>query len=599
MTSTIQRPRSTARSQPRRATVPPSTLPRPRARRRRVRVGSRPRRIGLLTLAILVGVAFVVARLVQIQVLQQDRYVDFGDRQGSTDIDIVPARGAILDRDFSVLALSDVRPTVYADPQYVDDPVATAAQLATVLDIDEGLIAERLSDPNRRFVYIARQISLEDRDLVAQLGLEGIKFLDEPSRLRPNGDDLARGVLGSVDIDQNPLSGVEAQFGAVLAGSGGHLESRIARNGLALPTSTRVLTEAQAGNDLVLTLHTETQWLTEQVLLDAVESSGAKGGMVVVMEVGTGEILALAGASRDPESGEVRVSRHTPAYSQVFEPGSVSKTFTIAAALEEGTVRADDLFSIPPDYEFADKVFEEPYVDFPQALTVTEILARSSNIGTIQVAESIGRDTLYWYLRRFGFGEMTGAGGTATVPTESAGILHPAAEWHGTGLATISFGQGIAVTAVQLAGAYNTIANNGIFLSPTLYRGTIDGEGQMHPAPPGDRRRVLSANTSAQVRAMLADVVTDGTGIRAAVDGFSAAGKTGTAQKALVDRPGYSETAYMATFAGFVPAQQPELTIVVTIDEPTEEHLAGLVAAPVFSDVAEYALRVMRVAPTE
>ena len=552
-----------------------------------------------MTLAVLLGVVALAARLVQIQVIQQDRYVGFGDRQGSTDVDIVPARGAILDRDFSVLALSDNRPSVYADPQLVDDPVATAQQLATVLDIDKGVIAERLANRDRRFVYIARQVSLEERDLVDQLGLLGVGFIDEPSRLRPNGDDLARGILGSVDIDQNPLSGVEAQFGEVLAGSGGHLESRIARNGLALPTSTRVLSEAQAGNDLVLTLHTETQWLTEQALLEAVESSGAKGGMVVVMEVGTGEILALAGASRDPETGDVRVARHTPAYSQVFEPGSVSKTFTVAAALEEGTVRADDLFSIPPNYEFADKVFQEPYVDFPQALTVTEILAQSSNIGTIQVAESIGRDTLYWYLRRFGFGQMTGTDGAATVPTESAGILHPASDWHGTGLATISFGQGIAVTAVQLAGAYNTIANNGVYLAPTLYRGTIDGNGELHPAPPADRRRVLSANTAAQVRAMLADVVNNGTGALAAVDGFASAGKTGTAQKPLEDRPGYSETAYMATFAGFVPAQQPELTIVVSIDEPTDQHLAGVVAAPVFSTVAEYALRVMRVAPTE
>ncbi len=194
---------------------------------------------------------------------------------------------------------------------------------------------------------------------------------------------------------------------------------------------------------------------------------------------------------------------------------------------------------------------------------------------------------------------MTGTDGAATVPTESAGILHPASDWHGTGLATISFGQGIAVTAVQLAGAYNTIANNGVYLAPTLYRGTIDGNGELHPAPPADRRRVLSANTAAQVRAMLADVVNNGTGALAAVDGFASAGKTGTAQKPLEDRPGYSETAYMATFAGFVPAQQPELTIVVSIDEPTDQHLAGVVAAPVFSTVAEYALRVMRVAPTE
>ncbi len=293
------------------------------------------------------------------------------------------------------------------------------------------------------------------------------------------------------------------------------------------------------------------------------------------------------------------MSSHTPAYSQMFEPGSVNKTFTVAAAIEEQKVRPMDLFSIPPQYEFADKVFSEPYYSVPQALTVGEILAKSSNIGTIQIAETIGRDGLYRYLRGFGFGDLTGPGGTATVPGESPGLLHPAQEWHGTGLATISFGQGVAVTAVQLAAAYNTIANDGVYLSPSLYRGTVGPDGGFHSADTSDRRRVVGADTAAAVREMLGTVVTDGTGTLAAVDGFTVGGKTGTAQKPLVDRPGYSETAYMSTFAGFVPAMQPELTIVVSIDEPADQHVAGVVAAPVFSEIAEYALRVLRVAPTD
>jgi len=549
-------------------------------------------------LATLVGMVLLGGRLAQVQVLDRSTYSDLGTRQGTSTHEIVATRGAILDRNLSVLALSDERPTIYADPHLVVDPVATAAELSLVLDIDEETIAARLAS-DRRFVYVARQVSLEDRDRVAELALPGVAFLEESTRLHPNGDDLARGVLGSLDIDQNPLSGVEAQFGELLAGSEGLAEERIARWGMALPVGSRVYESAQAGHDLVLTLHTETQWLTEQSLLAAVEASGAKGGMVVVLEVGTGEILALAGASRDPETGEVRVSAHTPAFSQVFEPGSVNKTFTVAAALEEGTVRPLELFSIPPRYEFADKVFSEPYYDIPQALTVSEILAKSSNIGTIQIAETIGRDRLHSYLRRFGFGPYTGPGNTATVPSESAGIVHPADDWHGTGLATISFGQGVAVTAVQLAAAYNTLANDGVYLAPSLYRGTVSSDGQFHPAEAGARRRVVTADTAAIVRDMLATVVTDGTGALAAVDGFAAAGKTGTAQKPLEDAAGYSETAYVSTFAGFIPADQPQLTIVVSIDEPAEQHVAGVVAAPVFAEIAEYALRVLRVAPSE
>ena len=546
-------------------------------------------------LATLVGMAGLGLRLTQIQVLQRSTYADLGTRQGTAAFEVTAPRGAILDRDLSVLALTDERPTVYADPRQVIDPARTAAELAMVLDIDEQVIAERLAS-DRHFVYVARQVTPEARELVAAMALPGIAFQEESTRLHPNGDDLARGVLGSVDIDQNPLSGVERQFGDVLAGADGRREARMSREGVALPIGTKVHAEATAGNDLVLTLHTETQWLTEQSLLRAVAESGAKGGTVVVMEVGTGEILALAGATRDLETDEVRVSAHMPAYSQVFEPGSVNKTFTVAAALEEQMVRPLELFSVPPQYEFADKVFSEPYYNIPQALTVTEILAKSSNIGTIQIAETVGRDRLYDYLDRFGFGDLTGPGNSATVPGESPGILHPAKEWHGTGLATISFGQGIAVTGVQLAAAYNTIANDGVYLAPSLYRGTVGPDGSFHRAEQGDRRRVISPETAVLVRDMLAEVVTDGTGTLAAVDGFASAGKTGTAQKPVDG--GYSETAYTSTFAGFVPAAQPELTIVVTLDEPVN-YYAGDVAAPVFSEIAEYALRVLRVAPQD
>ena len=607
MTSTLDRPRSpgmhAARPVPRGRATPPRRTQVAQQRpghsgRRGVQTGSVRRRVGWLMLLTMIGIVGVGARLTQIQVLDRATYADLGERQGTTSVDIAAPRGAILDRNLSVLVLSDGRPTVYADPRQVIDPVRTAAELALVLDIDEQVTAARLAS-DRSFVYIARQVSLEDRDRVAELTLPGVGFLDEPTRLHPNGDDLAKGVLGALDIDQNPLSGVEQQYGEMLAGSEGHQEAQVSRSGLALPVGTKVNEAAEAGHDLVLTLNTEIQWLTEQSLLEAVARSGAKGGMVVVMEVGTGEILALAGATRDTVTGDVRVASHTPAFSQIFEPGSVNKTFTIAAALEERVVRPLDLFSIPPLYEFADKVFSEPHSSVPQALTVTEILAKSSNIGTIQIAETIGGDRLYQYLRRFGFGERTGIGGASTVPAESAGILHPANDWHGTGLATISFGQGVAVTAVQLAAAYNTIANDGVYLAPSLYRGTVGPDGSFHPVDAGARRRVLTAETSAVVREMLASVVTEGTGGLAAVDGFVAAGKTGTAQKPLEDRAGYSETAYMSTFAGFVPAAQPELTVVVSIDEPAEQHVAGIVAAPVFSEIAEYALRVLRVAPTE
>lgn len=563
-------------------------------RLRNARAGQPQRRALLLIIAAVIALAVLAGRLVQIQVLDRETYVSLGDRQGTAQWELESVRGAILDRNLSLLAVSDHLPTVWADPRLVTDPAGTATALAAVLDIDTAVVAERLAS-DRHFVYVARQVSPSAGRAALELDLPGISVRGEYSRLRPNGDEFARGVLGIVDIDENPLGGAEKQFADLLDGTDGREVARIAQGGMPLPIGVQVFEPANNGDDLVLTLHTQTQWVAEQTLVEAVEETGARGGMVVVMQVATGDVLALAGVVRDLDTGDVTSTAYNPAYTDTFEPGSVAKTFTLAAVLEAGLTTPDEVHRTPVRYTFADRVFVEPYSRVDREMTTREILTYSSNIGTIQLAERLGAEDLQRQLRAFGFGRLTGGGQTVALPGESRGILLPANAWHGTDLATIGFGQGIAVTAVQLAAAYNAIANDGVYVTPRLVLGSVGSEGTLRRADPAATDRILSPSTAGIVSSMLTDVVNEGTGKRAAIPGYAVAGKTGTAQKPSADG-GYSDAAYTSSFAGFLPADRPELTVVVVLDEP-DEYRAGIVAAPVFAEVAEYALRVLQVAP--
>ncbi|WP_419841491.1 peptidoglycan D,D-transpeptidase FtsI family protein [Candidatus Poriferisodalis sp.] len=568
----------------------------PSSRRRSARAGLPRRRALLLIVASIAALATLGVRLVQVQWLDRDTYAALGERQGTAHWEIESVRGAILDRNLNLLAVSDSLPTIWADPRQVTDPYATAAALASVLDVDVEVVAERLAS-DRHFVYVARQVSPQDGLAVQEMQLAGIGVRRELSRLRPNGDDFARGLLGGTDIDQNPLGGAEMQFAELLDGTDGREVARIALSGMPLPAGTQLFEPASHGDDVVLTLHTQMQWVAERSISEAVQETGAQGGMAVVMAVDTGDVLALAGVARDRDTGRIRPVAYNPAYSHPFEPGSVAKSFAIATALDAGLTTPEELHHTPSSYTFADKEFVEPYSSFDRQMTTSEILVHSSNIGTIKLAERIGAARLHRSLRSFGFGRLTGSGDAPALPGESRGILRPAKQWRGTDLATIAFGQGVAVTAIQLTAAFNALANDGEYVQPRLVVGSVGSDGTLQPAAAASTRRVVSEETARQMQTILAEVVETGTGKRAAVEGYRAAGKTGTAQKASPDG-GYLDDAYTSSFAGFLPADRPELTVVVVLDEP-REHRAGIVAAPVFAEIAEYALRMLRVSPDE
>ena len=559
-------------------------------------MGYRGRRIGLLILCTSLIFAVLTARLADIQILNRNQYID-GINGHSVWSSISGSRGAILDREGSVLAFSDTLPTIGANPQSVEHPYAVASQIAQLIGESQGTLIDRLTS-DKAYVHLKRQVTPNIADQIRQLGLVGIEIRDEAARRYPNGAAFARNVIGNVDVDQKPLSGLELQFAPLLSGQAGSRTNFVSGTGsVRLPGDDIAFEPAQHGQSLITTLHAPTQLLVESVLQEAVAVSGANWGTAIVLDVATGEVLALADIGSSSTAKQARVTGSSGAYINSFEPGSATKPFTIAAALEEGRIAPDQIINVPARYKYSDKVYKQQGVNEDRELSVSEILAKSSNIGTIRIAEKLGKDHLYSYLRAFGFGEFTsGQAGVPAWPGETRGKLHPPTRWEGTGLANIAFGQGVSVTGIQLAAAFNTIANDGEYIAPSLILGKAGTDGVMHPISSGVRRQVVSATTAKTMRDMLAGVVTQGTGTRAQVDGYSVAGKTGTAEKALKDRAGYSNE-YTATFAGFVPAENPRLTIVVVLDEP-DEHLAGKTAAPVFSDIATGALRALGVPQT-
>lgn len=577
---------------------PPGPPGRARAPRhpRRPPVGPGPsarstrQRLTAFLVVSLLAFVLLAGRLALLQASPPEEYRAFGERQLTKHMELPAARGAIFDRNGRELALSIRQATVWANPRQVTDPAGQAGALAPVLGLDAAMLQDRLSR-DAAFVYLARTVADHVADQVEELALPGIHLLPEPKRFTPGGD-LAAPVLGMVGTDNEGLSGVEYQFEKVLAGRPG---SQVVEQ---TPAGTpydgvRQRTPAVPGDDLVLTLDRSLQFETERALADQIVSSRAKGGIAVVMETQTGEVLALANlvANPDPDGRPAPASKNL-AVTNVYEPGSVSKLITIAAALEEGVVGPDERLTVPGTIKVADHVFKEHDPHPTAQWSITDIMAKSSNVGSIMIGQKLGKQRIDAYLRDFGFGQRSGL----RFPGESRGLMLDPDKWSGTSIGTISIGQGIAVTAMQTLAAYNTVANDGEYVAPKLVKARVDPQGRSKPTPPSVRRRVVAPDTAARVTAMMSEAVRTGTGINAAIDGYTVAGKTGTARKPLDGARGYKPGAYVSSFAGYVPAERPALTAMVMLDEPTPIY-GGLVAAPVFAEVVRYGLRQFRIPP--
>lgn len=563
-----------------------------------------------LRFAFIVGLAVVLlaaVKLVDIQVINAEAYAETSIRQRVRTVELPATRGRIYDRDGEVLATSVDAATIYADPRAfrasttasgialppAADAGAVAQNLSELLGIEANELEERLSR-DAHFVYLARQLPFETGEAVRALRIPGIGVLTEPKRVYPGGT-LAAQVLGFTGIDGEGLQGLEQRFDSVLVGEPGTLVMERALGGLEIPSGTRELVPATVGTDVVLTIDRQIQHAAEVAANEAMERHNAAGASVVVLEVASGDVLAMASTPGfDANSRHLYDANHfrNRAATDMFEPGSAQKVFTLAAAIEEGLVSATSVMDTPRAVTIHNKRFGEIYRREDQQFTLTEILASSSNVGTILVAQELGADRLDQYLREFGFGVSSNSG----FPGEASGMLLSRNAWSGTSLPTIAIGQGIGVTLLQLASGYATIANDGLAVEPKIVRGTVGGDGRLAPVSQGQTRRVISPSTSRQMRNMLEEAVAGelATGRNALIDGYRVGGKTGTARKPAQNARGYSSE-YVATFVGMAPIDNPRFVVAVMVDEPKPAYYGGAVAAPVFRDVMETALISRRV----
>jgi len=549
--------------------------------------------VRLLVMLVVLLLAFVAigVRLAWVQGATARSFAAIGVSQRTHVVSLPAERGSIFDRNGNELAISVPQTTVWADPQQVEDPAATARALSGPLGIDVATLQDRLTGASH-FSYVARRIDDQTAASVKNLKLKGIFFITEPKRFSPDGT-LAAPLLGSVGTDNEGLSGLEVGYNSLLAGGPGRMVVEQDPSGRGIPGGEHQIKPSSPGSDLVLTIDRSLQYETEQDLSAEIVKANARGGMAAVMDTHTGEILAMASLVAGTTPGSAPQPAPTnEVVTRVYEPGSVNKLVTWSAALEEGLVHPTDVFAVPDSVKVADKTFHDDTSHPTYNWSVTDILTASSNVGTINVAQKLGKAKLDNYLRRYGFGAGTGL----HFPGESPGILLDPAHWYPTSIATVPIGQGVAVTALQILAAYNTVANGGVYVAPKLVKAVVGPSGRTMATPASTTRRVVSPGTAREMRAMLSEVVRTGTATAAAIDGYTVSGKTGTARKTVEGVLGYKPGAYISSFAGLVPTEQPAFTALVVLDEPTPI-FGGLVAAPVFAQVARYALRELEIPP--
>jgi cell division protein FtsI (penicillin-binding protein 3) len=537
------------------------------------------RRIRLLLVLFTLAFLGTFGRAVWLQAVHARPLDRLARGQHHATIELPAARGSILDRNGVELAIGKHAVTVYANPRHVADPRATAIAAGRALRIDPDRLYGKLADRSRGFVYLARKADPKRAEALKALELTGLGFYPEERRAYPQGT-VAAHVLGFAGLDNRGLSGLELRLDKTLAGRNGRRS--VVRDPFGRTLEVLSSVPAEEGRNVRLTLDDTLQANAQSVLLRTVRRWGAKAATAVVLDPTTGEILAMASepgfdANRFPETS--RDVQRNRAVTDTYEPGSTLKVVTVAGALSEGLVTPATQFSLEPKIQVADRVIREAHRSQTERLTVAEILSESSNVGTITLAEQLGRERLERWIARFGFGKKTGI----DFPGETAGIMP--FYWSGSTIGTLPIGHGIAVTPVQMAAAYAAVANGGVWLRPSLVADR-----------PVKRRRVMSRHVSDQLMSMLRDVVIEGTGQEAEVEGYQVAGKTGTAAKPD-PRGGYSESRYVASFVGVVPASAPRLVVLVTVDEPGGAIWGGVVAAPAFQEIARFALQYLEIPP--
>jgi cell division protein FtsI (penicillin-binding protein 3) len=541
------------------------------------------RRIGLLFALFLLMLGAVAMRAAWLGTVRSESLERRAVTQQVQDLDVPARRGTITDRRGVELAVSEDAVTVFANPFLVKDPARVAAKLEPLVGRTDDELLPMLTDRKAGFVYLRRKLDPSLGEKVESLEIEGIGTVVEPRRVYPQGA-LAGQLLGAVGTDNVGLLGVEQQHEAELHGTDGR--RRLVKDATGETISLIETDRAEAGKDLRLTIDAALQERVEAVLGEVGRKHRPRAATALVLDPRNGEVLALANLPRvdSNDIGSVEVSaRQNRAVGASYEPGSTFKAFTVAGALEEGLIRPTTRLDLPPQIQVADRVIKEAHGRGALNLTVSEILAQSSNVGSVMIGLELGKQRFDEWVRRFGFGKPTGIG----LPGEASGIVPPPKDYSGSSLGNLPIGQGLAVTPIQMAAAYSALANDGVMTRPHVVAG--------EDVP---RHRVVRPGTAQLVSKMLEGVFGPfGTATEASIPGYELAGKTGTAQKPDPELGGYSKFKYFSSFLGYAPAVKPRLLVAVMVDEPQGAYYGSEVAAPAFEQIVEFALPYLRIPP--
>ncbi len=549
--------------------------------------------IALLTA---VPVIFCI-RLLFLQVINYDFYLTKSRYQLNKLINLIPKRGEILDRNLKPLAVSQDAYSAYAVPPEIPNKAAFAHAVAPYLKKSEWEIFKML---NTRFpfVWLERKLDPATRDQLKALKLPGMNFIQENKRFYPN-QSLASHIIGFVGTDGG-LAGLEFQYNSTLAGKAGKIILEGDPRGYQIISGKKEVRQSIDGGNIVLTIDDRIQYFAEKYLQEAMQEYQALKGAVIVMNPQNAEILAIAGSPDFNPNRFWESPGHTlknSALTDVYEPGSVFKIFTIAGALEDGIVTPDTAFVVPATLQLANKTIREAHgrIDADKPKTVTDILSESLNVGTTMIALRMEEARLYKYVRAFGFGKAYRIG----LPGESAGLVRHPKQWSAVDIGMISFGQGIGVTPLQITAGISTIANGGKLYTPRIIKYITDNNGTRITSPPKTLiNKAISPQTAAQITRMMVHAIEKGTATNVRIPGYKVAGKTGTAQKAAEGGLGYTGQ-YIASFGGFFPAENPQYVILVVIDSPKGAIYGSVVAGPVFKKLASRIIALENIKPTD
>jgi len=554
------------------------------------------KRIYFLFFLFIAASILIVYKLISIQYVYASKYKSFAEYQHMEELVVNAKRGKILDRNGIELSTSLIEKTVYANPKIVISPERESEALSEILDLDVDLIKSKLENKDLGFVYIKRQIDSETAELISQLNLPGIYIQNENKRYYPQ-NDLASSIIGFTGLDNNGLSGIELQYEKILRGVDGKYVIEKDVYGNIIPGSKNNYIAPVYGGDIILTIDSQIQYIMQKKIEEVAKSYDAVGAIGVVMNPQNGEVYAMAGYPgfdlnhyQDYDQSFYK----NPGISFTYEPGSTFKIVNISSAIDNGCISPDQTFNLPPSIKVGDKIIKEIFRTYNIKYTTGEIIKYSSNVGAVTSALAMGKQIFYESIKEFGFSQPTGI----DLPGEEAGLFYNYKDWSASTIGALAIGQSISVTPIQLLRATCVIANGGYLVTPFIVREIMLQNENIEFQTVEEKIRIIGAETAEAVKDMMLSCIEDGTGKRAQIEGVKVCGKTGTAQKANKNGIGYSEGRIITSFIGFAPYDNPQVAIIIVIDEPhgpENEVWGGTVAAPIFKEIMSFSLMRLRI----